>query len=237
MTLGKEFGFEGQELLNFIKKKEKEMLDREASKEREMREWAEKKERDKLEREDKLVREAAERNERARVREDHIREMELENENELKTLELERTLPLEMLEKEIELEKVKAINVESKKKGFQSKHEIKSPKLPPFKEGNDNIDAYRLRFERFALVIGWPQEEWAIRLSSLLKGKSLETYCRLSQVDSENYDKVKHALLKRFELTQEGFRQKFRSCRPEVGESAPQFAQRLENYLERWIDL
>ena len=33
------------------------------------------------------------------------------------------------------------------------------------------------------------------------------------------YDKLKEALLKRFQLTEEGFRTKFRSSRPEVGDS------------------
>ena len=76
-----------------------------------------------------------------------------------------------------------------------------------------------------------------MRLSSLLKGKALEAYTRLSNADAGDFDKVKQALLKRFELTQEGFRQKFRSCQPESGESAPQFALRLENYLVRWVEL
>jgi len=37
-------------------------------------------------------------------------------------------------------------------------------------------------------------------------------------------------------LTEEGFKQKFRSVRPESGEAANQFIARLENYLMRWID-
>ena len=38
-------------------------------------------------------------------------------------------------------------------------------------------------------------------------------------------------------MTEEGFRTKFRSARPETGETAPQFAVRLENYFCRWPDL
>ena len=52
-----------------------------------------------------------------------------------------------------------------------------------------------------------------------------------------NYDKLKEALLKRFQLTEEGFHLKLRSSKPEVGETAPQFVVRLEDYLTRWMDL
>ena len=137
-----------------------------------------------------------------------------------------------MLDKQIELEKAMVT-----KKSPETKHEIKGPKLSLLEEGKDDMDAYLHRFERFSKSVGWPQKEWAVRLSSLLKGKALEAYTRLSNTDAEDFDKVKQALLKRFELTQEGFRQKFRSCQPEHVESVPQFALRLENYLVRWIEL
>jgi len=48
---------------------------------------------------------------------------------------------------------------------------------------------------------------------------------------------LKDALLKRFDLTEEGFKRKFQSARAEVGEAPTQFIARLENYLMRWIDL
>ncbi|XP_072043172.1 uncharacterized protein [Amphiura filiformis] len=38
-------------------------------------------------------------------------------------------------------------------------------------------------------------------------------------------------------MTEDGFRSKFRSAKPEQTESAPQFATRLENYLIRWVEL
>ena len=194
---------------------------------------------EKIARAEKVAKEAAEREERARAREDKIKELELEkenrvldNENKIKMQELENKSKVELLEKQIELEKAKAA-----KKSPEPKHDIKGPKLPPFEEGKDDMDAYLHRFERFAKSLGWPQKDWAVRLSSLLKGKALEAYTRLSNADAGGFDKVKQALLKRFELTQDGFRQKFRSCQPESGESAPQFALRLENYLVRWVEL
>lgn len=114
---------------------------------------------------------------------------------------------------------------------------LKGPKLPFFVEDQDTMDSYIYRFERFATVQGWPRDHWSVQLSALLKGKALEVYARLSIEDGSNYEKLKLALLKRFELTEEGFRKRFRSCRPEGGETFVQYFSRAKNYLERWFQL
>ena len=44
-------------------------------------------------------------------------------------------------------------------------------------------------------------------------------------------------MLKRFNLAEESFKQKFKSARAEVGEAPTEFIARLENYLMRWINL
>ena len=38
-------------------------------------------------------------------------------------------------------------------------------------------------------------------------------------------------------MTEEGFKKKFRFCRPEVGETFSQFTVRLSSYLTRWIEM
>ncbi|CAC5413817.1 unnamed protein product [Mytilus coruscus] len=52
-----------------------------------------------------------------------------------------------------------------------------------------------------------------------------------------DYDALKICLLKRFNMTEDGFKQKFRSCRPESGETFQQFSVRLGSYFSRWIDM
>ncbi|GFS10676.1 hypothetical protein ElyMa_006651800 [Elysia marginata] len=113
----------------------------------------------------------------------------------------------------------------------------KAPKLPEFREGRDEIESYLLRFERFAVTNSWPREHWATHLSALLRGKALDTYKRLSEHESTEYDVVKRAILKRYNLTSEGFNDKFRTSRPEAGERVSQFKTRLETYLKRWMEL
>ena len=55
--------------------------------------------------------------------------------------------------------------------------------------------------------------------------------------DALNYDKLKVALLKRYELTEEGFKRKYKKCRPENGETFQQFTTRMKSYFTRWIDM
>ena len=74
-------------------------------------------------------------------------------------------------------------------------------------------------------------------LSALVHGKSLDVYSRLAPTDSLAYDKFKDALLKRFQLTEEVFRLKCRSNKPEFDETPPQYVVRLEDYLTRWMDV
>ncbi|XP_072022506.1 uncharacterized protein [Amphiura filiformis] len=81
----------------------------------------------------------------------------------------------------------------------------------------------------------WERDDWALNLSALLHGKGLDTYARLAPTDT--YDVLKSELLKAYQMTEDGFRSKFRSAKAEQTESAPQFATRLENYLIRWVEL
>ena len=74
------------------------------------------------------------------------------------------------------------------------------------------MDAYLRRFERFAKTAGWPQKDWATSLSSLLTSKALEVYARMPVDQANNYPDLKAALLHRYNLTDEGFRLKFRDA-------------------------
>ena len=113
----------------------------------------------------------------------------------------------------------------------------RAPKLPFYDENRDDLDAYLQRYERFATSQGWKAENWAINLSALLRGKALDVYARLALDKSSDYTSLKTSLLKRFRLTEEGFRTKFRSAAPDVGETASQFSVRMTNYFSRWVDL
>ncbi|XP_038050657.1 uncharacterized protein LOC119723850 isoform X2 [Patiria miniata] len=113
----------------------------------------------------------------------------------------------------------------------------KTPKLPCFNDQTDDMDAYLRRFEQFAELNSWPEEEWGLSLSALLKGKALEVFSRLPVEKAKDFSEIKTALLNRFRLTEEGFRLKFRTSKRETGERYAQFADRLKGYVERWVEL
>ncbi len=111
------------------------------------------------------------------------------------------------------------------------------PKLPIFHDDKDDIDAYIQRFERYALSVGWNKENWAINLSALLTGNALFTYSRLAVHEANDYEVVKSALFKQYNLTEDGFRNKFRIAKPDKVETATQFAASIDNYFDRWVQL
>ena len=53
---------------------------------------------------------------------------------------------------------------------------VSKPKLPPFQDRKDDLDAYIKRFERFAKTVEWHEQQWATILSTLLTGRALELY-------------------------------------------------------------
>ena len=82
-----------------------------------------------------------------------------------------------------------------------------------------------------------PKENWCTSLSLLLTGRALEVFCRLSESEASDYDRVEEVQQKRYNLTEDGYRQKFRTYTPEYGENPNMFIVRLKTYLERWMKL
>ena len=68
----------------------------------------------------------------------------------------------------------------------------------------------------------WIENDWATNLEALLTGKALQVYSRLSDEDAVNYQELKSNLLKRYHLTEEGYRRKFRQSKPEYEETGEQ---------------
>ena len=115
--------------------------------------------------------------------------------------------------------------------------DAKSPKLPSFIDEKDELDSYLLRFERYAENASWEKDTWAIKLSALLTGRAIDVYTRMSDADAIDYGKLKKALLTRYNYTEDGYRKRFREATPETEETPDQFVIRLKNYLAKWLEL
>ena len=68
------------------------------------------------------------------------------------------------------------------------------------------MDSYLLRFERYATAQRRKRDQWATNLSALLKDKAIEFNALMLVVQALDYDMLKAALLKRYELIEGGFR-------------------------------
>ena len=86
---------------------------------------------------------------------------------------------------------------------------VSTPPLPSFVDGKDNLDEYFLRFERCASVAKWNRSTWATQLSPLLTGKAVKVYDRLSLEEAMDYERLKVALLERYNFAERGYREKF----------------------------
>ena len=99
-----------------------------------------------------------------------------------------------------------------------------------------NVDGYFAHFERTALNLGWPEECWSMLLKTVLTGKAKRAYATLPTENFADYDLVKAAVLKSFELVPEAYRQKFRTQRKTENQSYVEFLREKENAQDKWCD-
>ena len=187
LQIGKEFGLEGEKLLEFVEKQQKLEEERE-EKRRQLEEEREEKRRQlEEEKEEKRRLLEEQKEEKCRMLEEDRRREDEERENrrqerELRKLEMEAELlkqkeAIEAAKREHELELARlgqGLNVAERAELREDRAKV--PKLPSFVDGRDDLDAYLQRFERFATTAKWEKTGWASKLSALLSGRALEVY-------------------------------------------------------------
>ena len=175
---------------------------------------------------------------------------ELKEARELRELELKAER--EKRDLELKAEQEKAL-LEAEKEAAAREHELKMASLgnqspsdrasafdparnirlvPPFQE--KEVDKYFAHFEKVADSLNWPKESWVLLLQSVLVGKAQEIYGSLSVEQSSNYEHVKEAILKAYELVPEAYRQKFRNYLKYDSKTHVEFAREKENLFNRW---
>ena len=168
-------------------------------------------------------------------RADEIKMAQIEAAKEQAKIEAEKELALKELELKAQQSQASASSATTPP---PRNKDAKSPKLPSFFiDEKDELDSYLLRFERYAENASWEKDTWAIKLSALLTGRAMDVYTRMSDADASDYDKLKKALLTRYNYTEDGYRKRFREATPETEETPDQFVIRLKNYLAKWLEL
>ena len=186
----------------------------------------------------------------AREAEKALQDAQLAQARELRLAELKEAR--ELRELELKAEQEKAL-LEAEKEAAAREHELKmasfgkqSPLdkasvfdparnirlVPPFQE--KEVDKYFAHFEKVADSLNWPKESWVLLLQSVLVGKAQEIYGSLSVEQSSNYEHVKEAILKAYELVPEAYRQKFRNYLKYDSKTHVEFAREKENLFNRW---
>ncbi len=104
--------------------------------------------------------------------------------------------------------------------------------VPPFREAE--VDSYFGAFERIAMALRWPKEVWPLLLQRRLIGKAQEVCSALSINDSLDYEKVKSAVLRAYELVPEAYRQKFRSHAKTANQTFVEYAREKGVLFDKW---
>ena len=254
LAVGKELGHKGEELRRFVEEQQRIQADQQKFITEQQNEARDQRslEREKIRaEEEKLKQKEADRVlEEERLKLEKVsRELEEERLKSERALEEERLKSERALEEErlkLEREKLRSNEaIEMEKLRLKREELQKEPsetttlgkiKMPPFDEQKDSFDSYISRFESIAGMRKWKKEEWATQLSLSLSGKALDTFFSLSDTQQKDYDTVKEALMRKYQLTEEEFRKGFLGSGIEKGETIQQFMARLERLFTRWVE-
>ena len=161
----------------------------------------------------------------------------------------ETAIKLKQLELEIHLQQTKKLQMESEL--FQLKQQAKTTEqlsstvssnkfdptkfiklVPPFKE--KDVDKYFAHFEKVADRLNWPKDMHTLLLQSVLVGKAQEVYSAFPVDKCADYDLVKAAILKAYELVPEAYRQTFRDLQKKETETYVEFAYEKKILFDKW---
>ena len=95
---------------------------------------------------------------------------------------------------------------DGRKEGTEDSSKVKLPKLTLQKlTSTDNVEHFLATFERITAQQKWLKDVWATQVAGLLTGKAMAAYAALTPEDAVIYEKVKEAILWRFEISKETY--------------------------------
>ncbi|GFV80952.1 retrovirus-related Pol polyprotein from transposon opus [Trichonephila clavipes] len=193
------------------------------------------------EREDELKRQ--ERDELKRQeREDEIKRQE--REDEIKRQEREDEIKRQEREDELEKLKIEASMMSngfrrernSQNEGIQEHVPVGLQKLMrTFDPKEGDISFYLILFERQARRVHIKEEDWVTNLVGLLPLEMANLIAREPEEKANDYEHIKGMLLKRFKLSPEAFKEKFKRHCKSVENTWRDFGFELANYFNEWI--
>ena len=99
---------------------------------------------------------------------------------------------------------------------------------------NDDIEAYLTTFERMMEAYEIERACWSFKLAPQLTGKAQQAYAALPPEHAKDYDEVKAAILRRYNINEKTYRPRFRSQKLKDGETPRELVTRLSDLVSRW---
>ena len=106
--------------------------------------------------------------------------------------------------------------------------------LTKYAEGDD-VEAYLTTFERLMTVHRVDNSLWVVHLAPQLAGRAQQAYAALPGDKAGSYEEVKMAILRRYDISPETYRQRFRAARRKEQEAYSEFATRLQDLAKKWL--
>lgn len=107
------------------------------------------------------------------------------------------------------------------------------PQLSRFVEGDD-IEAFLTTFERLMHMYHVEERRWVAHLAPQLSGRAQQAYAAMHTEDALVYSEVKKAILRRYDINEETYRQRFRAARRKEGEPYIELATRMADLFGKW---
>ena len=77
-------------------------------------------------------------------------------------------------------------------------------------------------------------ERWAVKIAPQLTGKAQQAYAAMKAEDAGNYQLVKEAILRRYDISEQTYRQRFRDAVMKKDETVSELNVRLTDLFIKW---
>ena len=184
---------------------------------------------DRRAREDNETRREQERKEDAERREterkDEQERRDREHEGQVRTMQAQIDMMQVWMDRSQERE-------EQRTKRTEELRQLTLTKLTP----SEDIEAYLSTFERMMEAFKVKKELWAFKLAPQLSGKAQQAFAAMDRTKTSDYTEVKAAILRRYDVSEETYRQRFRVAKRTSGEGYLELATRLRDLAEKWLN-
>ena len=184
---------------------------------------------DRRAREDNETRREQERKEDAERREterkDEQERRDREHEEQVRTMQAQIDMMQVWMDRSQERE-------EQRTKRTEELRQLTLTKLTP----SEDIEAYLSTFERMMEAFKVKKELWAFKLAPQLSGKAQQAFAAMDRTKTSDYTEVKAAILRRYDVSEETYRQRFRVAKRTSGEGYLELATRLRDLAEKWLN-